>query len=143
MTDPTAPIAQNTPNLRQDGSPGPRSRSREIRELLAGLSGLNHVRGGLIVTPDGLVITADLPPRSPMEPLAALGATLGRELELGAERLGRGEFKTALFSADDGTIFVGGSRLGFVVLLADLNVDVCSVRSALGQALDRLHRFAV
>lgn len=91
-----------------------------------------------MVTPDGLVIASELPPQSPVEALSALGATLGRELELGADRLGRGEFKTALFSADDGTVFVGGSPVGFLVLLADPNVDTASVLTALRQALDRL-----
>ena len=94
----------------------------------------------MLVTPDGLVITADLPPRSQVEALAALGATLGRELELGAERLGRGPFRTAFFAGDQGTLFVGSSRIGFLVLSADKAVDVASVRVALGRTLDRIHR---
>jgi len=90
------------------------------------------------VTPDGLVITTDLPSQSPADALAAFGATLGRELELGADRLGRGGFNAAVFSAADGTIFVGGHPIGFLVLIGDQDVDVAAVRSALGQALDRL-----
>jgi predicted regulator of Ras-like GTPase activity (Roadblock/LC7/MglB family) len=139
MTEHAGPIEEQSAVDRSAGPSEPSSRSREIREAVANLSGLEHVRGTLMVTPDGLVITADLPAGSPLESLAALGATLGRELELGAERLGRGKFKTALFSADDGTIFVGGSPLGFVLLLADPRADLSAVRSALGLALDRLH----
>jgi predicted regulator of Ras-like GTPase activity (Roadblock/LC7/MglB family) len=140
MTEHAGPIEQESAVDRSAGSPALSSRSREIRDAVAKLSGLEHVRGSLMVTPDGLVITADLPAGSPLEPLAALGATLGRELELGAERLGRGKFKTALFSADDGTIFVGGTSLGFVLLLAGPRADVSSVRSVLGEVLDRLPR---
>ena len=140
MTERASPIEQRSAIDRAARPPKLSSRSREIKEAVADLSRLEHVRGSLMVTPDGLVITADLPAGSPLEPLAALGATLGRELELGAERLGRGKFKTALFSGDDGTIFVGGTSLGFVLLLADPKADVSSVRSALGRALDHLHR---
>ncbi len=114
------------------------SRARVFKEILASLSHLARVQGGLLVTPDGLVITADLPPRSQVEALAALGATLGRELELGAARLGHGAFRMALFAAESGTLFVGASRLGFLILLGDRNADMASVRVALSRALDHL-----
>ena len=109
-----------------------------FKEIVASLSAAASVRGGLLVTPDGLVIIADLPPHSQVEALAALGATLGRELELGSARLGRGAFRVAVFAADGGTLFVCGSRPGFLILVGDRNVDVTSVRMALGRALDRL-----
>ena len=111
MADPQT-TADSTP---PGGAPAPRpSRAQAFRETLSELTRLDGVRGGLIVTPDGLVITSELPPRVPVEALAALAATLGRELELGASRLERGAFRTALFSADDGTVFVGGSPVGYV-----------------------------
>ncbi len=113
-------------------------RARVFKEILAGLSQLAGVRGGVLVTPDGLVITADLPPRAQVEALAALGATLGRELELGAARLGRGQFRMALFAADGGMLFVGSNRLGFLILLGERNADMASVRMALSRALDHL-----
>ena len=114
------------------------SRAQAFRETLFELIRLDGVRGGLIVTPDGLVITSELPPRFPVEALAALAATLGSELELGATRLDRGGFRTALFSADDGTVFVGGSPVGYVTLVADRNVNMEAVRTSLGRAVDRL-----
>lgn len=135
MADPQTPAAA-TPL----GDPtAPRgSRAQAFRETLFELIRLDGVRGGLIVTPDGLVLTSELPPRFPVEALAALAATLGRELELGAGRLERGIFRTALFSADDGTVFVGGSPVGYVTLVADRNVNNEGVRTALGRAVDRL-----
>jgi len=114
------------------------SRAQAFRETLFELVRLDGVRGGLIVTPDGLVITSELPPRFPVEALAALAATLGRELELGATRLERGAFRTALFSADDGTVFIGGSPVGYLTLVTDRNVNGEGVRVALGRAVDRL-----
>ena len=114
------------------------SRAQEFREILFGLVKLDGVRGGLIVTPDGLVINSELPQRFPVEALAALAATLGRELELGSDRLERGAFRTALFSSDDGTVFVGGSPVGYLTLLGDRNVNLASVRLALRKAVDRL-----
>jgi len=123
-TPPGAPIASRP------------SRAQAFRETLNELIRLDGVRGGLI--PDGLVITSELPPRFPVEALAALAATLGRELELGSSRLERGAFRTALFSADDGTVFVGGSPVGYVTLVADRNVNNEGVRTAIGRAVDRL-----
>ena len=116
----------------------PPSRARLFAEILGGLTKLEGVRGGLIVAPDGLVITSALPARLAVESLAAVGATLGRELELGTERLGRGELRTAVFAAADGVILMGTSLVGFLILLGDRSADVAAVRAALRQALPRL-----
>jgi len=115
----------------------PRSgRGRDFRGLLRELVALEHVRGGLIVAPDGLVIAADLPPEVPVEPLSALAATLGRELELRGPRLRRGTFLMAHFAAGEGTVFLGGTPVGFVVLLGDGGVNRDVVRGALRAAMD-------
>jgi hypothetical protein len=70
--------------------------------------------------------------------LAALAATLGRELEVGMEQLARGTFRTAFFSTDGGAIFVGGSPIGFVVLLGDADAEPATVSPALQEAVARL-----
>jgi predicted regulator of Ras-like GTPase activity (Roadblock/LC7/MglB family) len=116
----------------------PTSRARAFREVLADLGRLAGVRGGLIVTADGLMVTADLPPRVPAEALAALAATLGRQLELSMAQLDRGAFRTAVFSADDGSVFVGGSPIGFLILLADATATPAAVTPALRKSLSRL-----
>src|SRR5262249_5590899 len=104
----------------------------------ANLVAVGSVRGVLVVSPDGLVITASLPPRSPVEALAALGATLGRELEVGSARLGRAPLKAAVFVAEHGTLLVGASHIGFVIVLGDGSAPVASIQAALVDALDRL-----
>ena len=137
MADPLPSPGSTGPQDAGAGALRP-SRAQAFRETLVDLIRLDGVRGGLIVTPDGLVINSELPPRFPVEALAALAATLGRELELGASRLERGVFRTAFFSADDGTVFVGGSPVGYVTLVADRNVNIDAVRTALGRSVDRL-----
>lgn len=118
---------------------GPRStRAREFRRILSEMLKIDRVRGGLVVAADGLVIAANLPRGVAVEPLAALTATLGRELEVGADRLKRTAFHTALFSADDGTVFLGSSPVGFVVVLGDREVNVGLVQWALRKALATL-----
>jgi predicted regulator of Ras-like GTPase activity (Roadblock/LC7/MglB family) len=131
---PTGADGRRTPAA----SPRQPSRAHVFKEIVAGLSKVGSIHGGLLVTPDGLVIIADLPPRSQVEALAALGAALGKELEAWSASLGRGAFRTALFAGEEGTLFVCGSRPGFLILLGDRNVDVPSVRMALARALDRL-----
>ena len=120
------------------GGPPRTSRAQQFREILGKLGQLAGVRGGLIVTPDGFVITADLPPRISAEALAALAATLGRELELGMDQLARGTFRKAFFSTDDGAIFLGGSPIGFVILLGDAAAEPAAVSPALPEAVARL-----
>lgn len=123
----------------EPASPRPASaRAREFRRILAEMLKIDRVRGGLVVAADGLVITSSLPRTVPVEPLAALTATLGRELEVGADRLKRTPFHTALFSADDGTVFLGSSPVGFVVVLGDREVNVGLVQWALRKALATL-----
>jgi predicted regulator of Ras-like GTPase activity (Roadblock/LC7/MglB family) len=99
---------------------------------------IDRVLGGLVVAADGLVITASLPRGIAADPLAALAATLGRELEVGADRLKRTTFRTALFSADNGTVFLGSSAVGFVVLLGDREANLGLVQWALRKALATL-----
>jgi len=113
-------------------------RAREFRRILAEMLKIDRVRGGLVVAADGLVITSSLPRTVAVEPFAALTATLGRELEVGADRLKRTPFQTALFSADDGTVFLGSSPVGFVVVLGDREVNVGLVQWALRKALATL-----
>jgi predicted regulator of Ras-like GTPase activity (Roadblock/LC7/MglB family) len=117
--------------LEMDGS----SRGRQVRDIVQGLARLPAVRGALLVAPDGFVIVAEVPRGLAVEPLAALAATLGRDLEVGATRLGRGAFQTALFSADDGTIFLAASRIGFVVTVADPRANFPTIRAALEEAV--------
>ena len=117
--------------LEMDGS----SRGRQVRDVVQALARAAVMRGALLVAPDGFVIAADVPPGVAIEPLAALAATLGRDLEVGASRLGRGAFQTAMFSADDGTLFLAASRIGFVVALAGSQANVQAIRGALEEAV--------
>ncbi|MGH7392604.1 MAG: hypothetical protein ACREM3_24575 [Candidatus Rokuibacteriota bacterium] len=120
-------------------TPAP-ARGRDFRQLLRDLLKLEHVRGGLIVAPDGLVIASDLPREVPVEPLSALAATLGRELELRGSRLRRGTFLMANFAAGDGTVFLGGTPIGFIVLLGDAEVNRDAIRYALRTAMDSVRQ---
>ena len=111
------------------------SRGRHVRDIVHELKRLHWVRGALIVAADGFVIAADLPASVAVDPLAALAASLGRELETSATRLGRSSFSTAVFSADDGTMFLATSRIGYLIVLADQQVNVDAIRGALGDAV--------
>jgi predicted regulator of Ras-like GTPase activity (Roadblock/LC7/MglB family) len=117
--------------LEMDGS----SRGRQVRDIVQSLARLPAIRGALLVAPDGFVIAAEMPVSIALEPLAALATTLGRDLEVGATRLGRGAFQTALFSADDGTLFLAASRIGFVVAVAEPQANVQAIRRALEEAV--------
>ena len=111
------------------------TRGRHVRDVVQELKRLHWVRGAMIVAADGFVIAADLPPTVAVDSVAALTATLGRELETSAARLGRPSFSTAMFSADDGTMFIAGSRIGYLVVLADQQANVQAIRGALGDAV--------
>ena len=144
MADRRVPIGRAAPEAGEAlhlGGPSQPSRAQQVREILGKLGQLAGVRGGLIVTPDGLVITADLPPPVSVDELAALGATLGRELELGMDQLARGTFRTAFFSTDGGAIFLGGCPIGFVILLGDAAAEPAAVSPALLEAVARLEGF--
>ena len=117
--------------LEMDGA----SRGRQVRDIVQTIARLPGVKGALIVAPDGFVIAAEVPEGVAVESLAALAATLGRDLEVGATRLGRGAFQTALFSADDGTLFLATSPIGFVVALAEPQASLQSVRGTLAEAV--------
>jgi predicted regulator of Ras-like GTPase activity (Roadblock/LC7/MglB family) len=113
---------------------------RDLRALLAGLMKLEHITGGLVVAPDGLVIAADLPREVEAEPLSALAATLGRELELRGPRLRRGTFPMAQFVSVSGTAFLGCTPVGFIVLLGEPQADNDAVRTALRAAVGTVYR---
>lgn len=118
----------------------PPAHGRDFRYVLGELVKLEHVRGGLVVAPDGLVIAAALPTEIAVEPLSALAATLGHELELRGPRLRRGTFLMAHFAAGDGTVFLGGTPVGFIVLLGDAEVNRDKVRFAMRTAMDTVRQ---
>jgi predicted regulator of Ras-like GTPase activity (Roadblock/LC7/MglB family) len=117
--------------MEMDGS----SRGRQVRDIVVGLGHLPAVRAALLVAPDGFVIAAEVPSTMAVEPLAALAATLGRDLEVGASRLGRGAFQTAFFSADDGTLLLATSQIGFLVALAGREANLPALRGALDETV--------
>ena len=125
-----------TPRLKlameQDGP----SRGRYVRDLVQQFLKLRAVRGALLVAPDGYVIAADVRDSAPVEPLGAMAARLGRELEASAARMGRASFSTAKLSADDGgAMFVAAAPIGYVVVLADQAADLDSIRGAVEEAV--------
>jgi predicted regulator of Ras-like GTPase activity (Roadblock/LC7/MglB family) len=111
------------------------SRGRQVRDIVTGLRYLNAVRGALLVAPDGFVIAAEVPPTIAVEPLAALAATLGRDLAAGASHLGPGTVHTALVTADHGTLLLAPCRLGVVVALAECQANLPALRGALETAV--------
>ena len=115
---------------------GRSSRAARVRRILEGLGRVAGVRGGIIVAPDGFLIAAALGGGLETEALAALTATLGRELELGAGRLNQGTFDTAVFTAADGTLVLGGSPVGFLAVVATRAADVGLIRAEMKRALE-------
>ncbi len=111
-----------------------RSRAAAFRDALEDLAGLDHVRGGALVAPDGFVIAAELPQGIEIDAVAALVATLGRQLELGAARLGRGALAIAQFSAEGGALLLCETPVGFLVVLGDRHVTIGPLRAALRRA---------
>lgn len=122
------------------GSAGTATRGGEVRALLRGLVRVPGVRGGLIVAADGLVIAADLPAGVAVEPLSALAAALGRELELRGPRLRRGTFLAAQFTGTGGSVFLGSIPIGFVVLVGEAGANRDAIRYALRGAMEGVRR---
>jgi predicted regulator of Ras-like GTPase activity (Roadblock/LC7/MglB family) len=113
---------------------------RDLRAVLADLLKLEHIIGALVVAPDGLVIAADLPKEIEAEPLSALAATLGRELELRGPRLRRGTFPMAQFASVSGAVFLGSTPVGFIVLLGEPRAEWETIRAALRRVVGSVYR---
>lgn len=116
------------------------ARGRDFRGLLGELVTLEHITGGLIVAPDGLLIAARLPAEIPVEPLSALAATLGRELELRGPQIRRGTFIIAQFATTSGVVALGSTPVGFIVLLGRPGASWEIIRGALRAAVGTVHR---
>lgn len=114
--------------------------SLDLDLVLADLARLDHVQGGLVVSPDGRVMAIRLPREIAVEPLAALATTLGRDLELRAPRVRRGTFLMAHVAAGEGTVFLCGTPVGFIVLLAEAEVNRERVRHALLATMNAVRR---
>jgi predicted regulator of Ras-like GTPase activity (Roadblock/LC7/MglB family) len=111
------------------------SRGRYVRDVMQQLLKLRAVRGALLVASDGFVIVAEVPDSIAVEPLAAMAARLGRELEVSAGRMGRTSFSTAMFSAPDGPMFLAVAPIGYVVVLAEQGANLETIRSATDEAV--------
>jgi predicted regulator of Ras-like GTPase activity (Roadblock/LC7/MglB family) len=108
---------------------------RDVRAVLRALGEADGVRGALLVAPDGLVIASALPETIAVEALSALAATLGRELELREALPGHGPFAIAQFVAETGTMVLGTTVIGFVLVLADATADRAGLAHAVRAAL--------
>jgi predicted regulator of Ras-like GTPase activity (Roadblock/LC7/MglB family) len=113
---------------------------RDVRALLRALADADGVSGALLVAPDGLVIASHLPEGIGVEALSALAATLGRELELRAALPGHGPFLVARFAGASGTMIIGTTAIGFVVVLARAGADVTGEVRATAAAIERAWR---
>lgn len=111
------------------------SRGRHVRDVVQQLRKLRSIRGALLVAPDGFVIAAEVPDTVAVEPLAAMAARLGRELEASAVRMGRASFSTAMFSGPDGPMFLAAAPIGYVVVLAEQRANHETIRSATDEAV--------
>ena len=116
-------------------APGPSLRATRVRRILTRLGRVEGVRGGLIGAPDGFLLAATVSAGGDIDGLAALTATLGRELELGASRLEQGAFDAAVFTAADGTLVLGGSAVGYLAVVAARAADVGRIRAEMKRAL--------
>jgi predicted regulator of Ras-like GTPase activity (Roadblock/LC7/MglB family) len=111
------------------------SRGRYVRDVVQQLVKVRSIRGALLVAPDGFVIAAEVGESTSVEPLAAMAARLGRELEASATRMGRASFSTAMLAADDGAMFVAAAPIGYIVVLADQQADLAPIRTAVEEAV--------
>ncbi|HEX3179453.1 MAG TPA: roadblock/LC7 domain-containing protein [Methylomirabilota bacterium] len=115
------------------------SRGRYVRDIVQQFVRLRDVRGALLVAPDGFVIAAEMPATIAVEPLAAMAASLGRELQASAQRMEHSTFSTALFSADDGRVFLAAVGIGYVVVLAEPHANLEAIRVAVEEAVALIH----
>ena len=127
-----------TPRLKLAMEPEGPSRGRYVRDIVQQFLQVAGVRGALVVALDGVVVAAELPASVRVEALAAMAARLGRELTASAARMGRASFSTAMFSANDGTMFVGAAPIGYIVVLADEAAGLEPVRRAVDDAVAHL-----
>lgn len=111
------------------------SRGRYVRDVVQQLLKLRSIRGALLVASDGFVIVAEVPDTVAVEPLAAMAARLGRELEASAARMGRASFSTAMFSGPDGPMFLAAVPLGYVVVLAEQRANLEAIRNVTDEAV--------
>lgn len=111
------------------------SRGRYVRDVVQQLLKVRAVRGALLVGADGFVIVAEVPDTISVEPLAAMAARLGRELQASAAGMGRASFSTAMFSAPDGPMFLAAVPIGYVVVLAEQRANLEAIRSATDEAV--------
>ena len=114
------------------------SRGRYVRDVVLQLLKLRTVRGALLVASDGFVVVAEVPDTIAVEPLAAMAARLGRELEASGARMGRASFSTAMFSGPDGPMFLAAAPIGYVVVLAEQRANLEAIRSATDEAVAAL-----
>jgi predicted regulator of Ras-like GTPase activity (Roadblock/LC7/MglB family) len=115
------------------------SRGRFVHDIVQQFVKVRSVRGAVLLAPDGLVIAAEVPDSVAVDQLAAMAAALGRELQASAARMGRSSFSTAQFSADDGTMFLAATGIGYVVVLAEPQANLDTVRGAVEEAVAMIH----
>lgn len=111
-----------------------------IKATLGALCANDFVRGGLIITKDGMIIESALQNVSEAETLGAFMSQIALTIKNSLSQLGHEEFTRYVIQSSKGQIFLVDLGQSVMIALTDLDVDIGKVNIALFQAANEIKK---
>lgn len=109
-----------------------------MKEALVELNKLRGVRGSLLVAPDGMVVTSALAEGLQEDVVGAMAASVATTALRCLERMGIGRLSQALLDATNGKLFLCDAGVGYLVTLADPDVNTGLIRVEMRAAAEKI-----
>ena len=104
---------------------------------------LTHLRGVIgcaLVAHDGILIYSHLPPTVESDTVSAMVSAIGGSVSRSTERLASGEFLQLMVDAQGGKMFIGNTKMGYLVIFTESDINVGMIRLELKTACDQLNQ---
>ena len=112
----------------------------EINTILDQLNSTEGVKGSLIITPDGMPVTSQLPENQDEEALAAVSSSIYLAISKSMEKLNTGGVIRYALCAEFGRTFLVDLGKMILIVLAEKEIKLAKVNVAIFQAANSIRK---
>ncbi len=111
-----------------------------ITTILNQLNSTEGIKGSLIITPDGMPVTSQLPDNQDEETLAAVSSSIFLAISKSMEKLNTGGVIRYVLNAEFGRTFLVDLDKMILIILAEKDIKLAKVNVAIFQAANAIRK---
>ncbi|MBI4827406.1 MAG: roadblock/LC7 domain-containing protein [Nitrospinae bacterium] len=111
-----------------------------LKSALTVLCGAKNVRGGLIITKDGMIIESNIEDKKQAETLGAFMSHIALNIKISLKELGATDFTRYVLQSNKSRVFLVDLGKSVLVTLTDPDVDTAAINVAIYQAANQIKK---